>query len=590
MLALTNGCTTGSVPAGGNFSVQITGNADSIDKPDEFIRATLSADPDNPLPAGVGTSLLGSRATLVIIDDDPTVVRLARIGTGAIDEGQTAEFTVTLGRALIAEEFIDVPLAISGAGVTTDDWSLREKTGRNLNTGVSLADTDAATPFVRFSGAGARTARLLLRATGDNANEGGSGTRSLNFTVRTSRGISGNVNYKVCFAGTATIHTGAGAIPAGADYRQSAATGNPPCVSGTFSSSTAAQAQNVTVEVKGDTDAELDETVVSTLSFSGSPPAGATLARKSTVTHTIRNDDGTPNVLSLTLGSTSGEEGDSGHPDIDIRIAKSTAPSSAFSVRICATGSASHGGDYQLFNGNARIGVDGSGCFAVSLATSGDTETRTLRVLGDTALESDEKVILTLQFSGSAPSGWVIPASHATAVYTIKNDEPVPAAVSPTRITEGRTVTFTVTGIPSDWTGRPRLRLSGRPPVSAISDCAGTEIFPNWDICSIGDRETWDSTARVFTFELRAHRNNAPEGDETFTVELRDSHSSGRRFTGSPHVGFGVATDTRDYSVGWRLAPARSAPDLSFGVKAARRERDAAQPEHSVGFEVGGRW
>ena len=30
----------------------------------------------------------------------------------------------------------------------------------------------------------------------------------------------------------------------------------------------------------------------------------------------------------------------------------------------------------------------------------------------------------------------------------------------------------------------------------------------------------------------------------------------GGRFTGSPHVGFGFATGARDYSVGWRLAPA----------------------------------
>ena len=594
VLTLTKGCTTGSVPAGGDFSVLITGKADSIDKPDESIRATLSADPDNPLPAGVSIPLLGRSATLVIVDDDPTVVRLARVGTGAIAEGQTAEFTVTLGRALVGGELIDVPLTITGAGVSTDDWSLHEKPGRSLNTGVSLQDPETALPFVRFR-RGARTATLLLQATGDNANEGGSetftvalgpdgsatygsfdypghstdvgggadphgtvnsftlqvndattpaelsieapadanegdsGTRDLNFTVRTSRGIPGNVNYKVCFAGTATIHTGSGAIPTGADYQQSAATGNPPCVSGTFSSSAIAQTRHVTIKVKGDTDAELDETVIATLSFAGSPPAGATLALGSTVTHTIRNDDGVPNVLSLKLASTSGEEGDSGHTDIDIRIAKSTAPSAAFSVRICATGSASHGGDYQFFNGSARIGVDGSGCFAVPLSTSANTETRTLRVLGDTSLEADEQVILTLQFSGSAPSGWIISTSYPTATYTIKNDEPAPASISPARITEGRTVTFTVIDIPATWTGTPRLRMSGGPLVSTVTDCAATEIIPNWDVCAAGGRETWDSTARVFTFELRAHENSDPEGDETFTVELRDSHSSSRR-------------------------------------------------------------
>ena len=66
----------------------------------------------------------------------------------------------------------------------------------------------------------------------------------------------------------------------------------------------------------------------------------------------------------------------------------------------------------------------------------------------------------------------------------------------------------------------------------------------------------------------------------------------GGRFTGSPHVGLGLATAARDYSVGWRLTPAANAnaPDISFGLKATRRESDTAMPEHSVGFEINARW
>ena len=64
------------------------------------------------------------------------------------------------------------------------------------------------------------------------------------------------------------------------------------------------------------------------------------------------------------------------------------------------------------------------------------------------------------------------------------------------------------------------------------------------------------------------------------------------RFTGSPHVGLGLATGARDYSVGWRLTPAANAnaPDISFGVRATRRESDTAMPEHTVGFEINARW
>ena len=62
------------------------------------------------------------------------------------------------------------------------------------------------------------------------------------------------------------------------------------------------------------------------------------------------------------------------------------------------------------------------------------------------------------------------------------------------------------------------------------------------------------------------------------------------RFTGSPHMRLGLATGARDYSLGWRLTPAANAPDLSFGIRATRRESDAAAPEHTLGLEINARW
>ena len=65
----------------------------------------------------------------------------------------------------------------------------------------------------------------------------------------------------------------------------------------------------------------------------------------------------------------------------------------------------------------------------------------------------------------------------------------------------------------------------------------------------------------------------------------------GGRFTGSPHVGLGLSTGARDYSIGWRLAPeAATAPDLSFGLRATCRESDTQAAEHTVGFEITARW
>ena len=64
----------------------------------------------------------------------------------------------------------------------------------------------------------------------------------------------------------------------------------------------------------------------------------------------------------------------------------------------------------------------------------------------------------------------------------------------------------------------------------------------------------------------------------------------GDRFTGSPHMGLGLATGSRDYSLGWRLTPTVRSPDLSFGLKATRRENDGTVPEHTFGFEAVARW
>ena len=61
----------------------------------------------------------------------------------------------------------------------------------------------------------------------------------------------------------------------------------------------------------------------------------------------------------------------------------------------------------------------------------------------------------------------------------------------------------------------------------------------------------------------------------------------GGRFTGSPHAELGVGAGTRAYSVGWRMTPeVANAPDLSFGIKAARRESAMVASEHAVVFEI----
>ncbi|MDE0713577.1 MAG: hypothetical protein OXI10_01730, partial [Gammaproteobacteria bacterium] len=65
----------------------------------------------------------------------------------------------------------------------------------------------------------------------------------------------------------------------------------------------------------------------------------------------------------------------------------------------------------------------------------------------------------------------------------------------------------------------------------------------------------------------------------------------GGRFTGSPHVGFGLGAAAREYTIGWWLTPeAASAPDVTFGLKAVRREGRGEAPRHAAGVEMSIRW
>ena len=151
-------------------------NAD--DDPDRQFSLSLSKEASNDPRYNLGTR---TTATVIIRDDDPTIVTLARTGTGAVSEGEIIEFTVTLSRALVSvpNEIIDVPLIVSGTNITIADWSLAAKTGDALNTGITLVNETTATPVVRFSGAGAQTATLILTAAADNTPEGGSETLTL---------------------------------------------------------------------------------------------------------------------------------------------------------------------------------------------------------------------------------------------------------------------------------------------------------------------------------------------------------------------------------------------------------------------------
>ena len=178
-----NGCISAQIPANSSrFSyATVSRFPNAIDEPTETVTVTVSEDTDSPLPSNVSIDTDVNSIVYTITDDDPTIVTLARKGSNsALNEGGIVEFTVTLGRSLIAGEIIDVPLAIGGTGVTTADWRLALKDDATTpNTGVMLVNETMATPVVRFSDAAADTATLILTAVADNTPDGGAETLTL---------------------------------------------------------------------------------------------------------------------------------------------------------------------------------------------------------------------------------------------------------------------------------------------------------------------------------------------------------------------------------------------------------------------------
>ncbi len=134
---------------------------DEADAPDRSFTAQIAATSGN-LKIGAA-----DQATFTIIDDDPTIVSLT--GSGSLTEGSstTEELTVTLGRALVDGERIDVPLVVSGTGVDNSDYRLTKKSG----TGAKLTGATSNKPVIEFEGGGAEEVVLTVAVKDDKVDE-----------------------------------------------------------------------------------------------------------------------------------------------------------------------------------------------------------------------------------------------------------------------------------------------------------------------------------------------------------------------------------------------------------------------------------
>ena len=531
------------------FSIRL--RDDARDEPDKIVVLALDT---ARLPPWVTLEGVPT-APLTIQDKDPTVVSLARTGTDTVTEGDAVGFTVTLGRALVAGEVLDVPLAVSGTGVTPADWRLALAAGADLDTGVTLTREATATPRLRFAGAGTRTATLALETVDDGRGEGGAETFAValgpnsrtdpngfdharfgtnvgggadphptrnRFTVEVRDGAGPPLPVLTIAGGPAVVEgtaarftvtarpapasgdtlivdIGVADAPGAADFLASSLEGD----DGFWEFEGGAASRTFTLATEADETAEPSGPVTVTLR----PRAGEyRVGDPASATVTVNDDDtvATPTVR-FAGAHYSAAEGEAA--SVTVRISPRRASPTAVGLAY-ADGTATSG-DYTAAPAS------------VTIAANAASHTFTVQTTDDTADEPAETFTIAI---GALPDG-VVSASPSSTTVTITDDDPAPVPVvtiarDASPVTEGTAAAFTVSASVA--------------PVSALAVTVEVAETPGGDFVAAGEEGTQTVTI--------------PPGETSATLsvptQLDDTDEPGAQVTATVAAGGGYTVGT----------------------------------------------
>ena len=122
-------------------------------------------------------------------------------------------------------------------------------------------------------------------------------------------------------------------------------------------------------------------------------------------------------------------------------------------------------------------------------------------------------------------------------------------------------------------------------PDPAANEGPSFSLRRDWGVQDAGGMDGLFASAALGERSLRGETASRWQAEAAWGFAVMDG-----RYVGAPHVGLGFSSGRRDYTVGWRLTPAKGAPDLSLGIKATRRQSDAAETDDGFGLEVNARW
>ena len=506
-------------------------NGDTTNEDDETFRVVLS----NPVRATIAD---GSGAGVILDDDDQPTAAVDDVTHAEGDEGTTpftftvtlsgptavaatVEYTTTDGSATSPEDYQET----SGTLVFAPGTDSQEVTVP-VNGDVTFEDDEVF--FLDLTGATGATiadARGVgtienddpvpsLSITDVGANEGDGADTPYGFSVTLSNPSEEPV--------TVDVATVDGTATAPSDYTP---------VETTLTFSPGETAKVVTVDVKGDTAHEHDETFTVALTDA----TNATVA-DGTGEGSIANDDQRP---SLSIDDVSHAEGDGGTTTYTFTVTLDGATDLTTTV------------DWSTEDGSAEAPSDYAPVSGTLTFAPGDTsETVTVAVNGDTRFEPDESFAVVLSGATEATVG------DGTGVGTIENDDARPTvSVGDEHQAEGdagdRSFTFDLTlSNPSTETVTVTW---------ATAD--GTADSPS-DYTASGGTATFGPGDTSATVTVPVHGDVVREPDETFTVVLSSPSNA------TVGDGTGVGTIEND----------DAAPTVAFG--------DVSQAEGDSGTTV----
>ncbi len=415
---------------------------------------------------------------------------------GTAGETQTATVNVVGETIVEANETFSLNLgSASVAGVTASD-------GTGLGT---ITNDDAASISVND---------VTLA-------EGNAGTTAFTFTVTLNNGVQGGF--------TVPFSTSDGTATQPGDYASN---------SGTLTfTGTPGETRTFTVNVVGDTSVEANETFNVAL---GTPSNAAVTVSDGAGVGTISNDDG----ASLAIADRTLAEGNSGTTAFTFTVTLTGNVAGGFTVPFSTSnGTATQPGDYASASGNLTFA-----------GTTGETQTVTVNVVGDTVLEANE----TFNVALGTPSNAGVTLADGNAVGTITNDDSASIAIGDRTLAEGNAGTtafsFTVT-----LTGAVQGGFT-----VPFSTANGTATQPGDYATASGTLTFAGTNAETQTVTVNVVGETLVEQDEAFTVSLGTPSNAAVTVSDGSGVGTINNDDTATIAIGDRTLAEGNAGTTAF--------------------------